>query len=64
MLHDAAWVLPELPSNLEQLRVLAGEIAELGGVSLLWSACLADDDQKQAFMAQVDASHSQAPAEI
>src|ERR1700730_1646426 len=63
MLHDSAWVLPELPSNLEQLRKLAGEIVELGGDSLIWEAHLAGNEQEQALLAHVEASHRQFPAE-
>lgn len=64
MLHDSAWVLPELPANLEQLRKLAREIAELGGDSLLWEAHLAGDDQDETLLAQLAASRGQAPAEV
>ena len=64
MLHDSAWVLPQLPSNLEQLRRLSKEIVELGGDSLLWEAHLACDDQEETLLVQLAASHSQAPAEV
>ncbi len=64
MLHDSAWVLPKLPSHLEQLRKLAKEIADLGGDSLLWEAHLAGDDQEETLLVQLAASHRQAPAEV
>jgi hypothetical protein len=41
MLQDAAWVLPMMSTNLEQLQKLASEVGNLGGVSLLWVAQLA-----------------------
>jgi hypothetical protein len=64
MLHDSAWVLPQLPSNLEQLRKLAKEIVDLGGDSLLWEAHLADDDQEETLLVKLTTSHSQDPAEV
>ena len=64
MLHDSAWALPQVPSNLEQLRKLAKEVVDLGGDSLLWEAHLAGDEQEEAFLVQLAASHSQAPAEV
>ena len=64
MLHDSAWVLPQLPSNLEQLRKLAKEIVDLGGDSLLWEAHLAGDDQEETLLVRLAASPSQAPAEV
>ncbi len=64
MLHDSAWVLPQVPSNLEQLRKLAKEIVDLGGDSLLWEAHLAGDDQEETFLVRLGESHSAAPAEV
>ena len=64
MLHDSAWLLPQVPSNLEQLRKLAKEVVDLGGDSLLWEAHLAGNDQEEAFLVQLAASHSQAQAEV
>ena len=64
MLHDSAWVLPQLPSNLEQLRKLNKEIVDLGGDSLLWEAHLAGDDQEETLLLHLAASPSQAPAEV
>lgn len=64
LLHDSVWVLPQLPSHLEQLRKLAIEIVDLGGDSLLWEAHLAGDDQEETLLVQLAAFHSQAPAEV
>jgi DNA-binding transcriptional regulator PaaX len=64
MLHDSAWVLPQVPSNLEQLRKLAKEVVDLGGDSLLWEAHLAGDDQEETLLVQLSASHRQAPVEV
>lgn len=64
MLHDSAWVLPEVPSNLEHLRKLAKEVVNLGGDSLLWEAHLAGDEQEETFLVRLAASQSQAPTEV
>lgn len=64
MLHDSAWILPQAPSHLEQLRKLAKEIVDMGGDSLLWEAHLADDNQEETLLVQLAASCSQAPAEV
>ena len=64
MLHDSAWILPALPSNLEQLRKLSKQIVELGGDSLLWEAHLASDDQEETLLAQLAASHRPVPVEV
>lgn len=64
MLHDSAWVLPQLPSNLEQLRQLAKEVIDLGGDSLLWEAHLEGDEQEKTFLMRLAASQSQPPAEV
>ncbi len=64
MLHDSAWVLPQLPSNLEQLRKLAKEIVDLGGDSLLWEAHLAGDEQEKTLLMRLTTSQSQAPVEV
>ena len=64
MLHDSAWLLPQVPSNLEQLRKLSKEIVELGGDSLLWEAHLAGDDQEETLLVQLGASRSLAAAEV
>ena len=50
MLQDAAWALPMVSNNLEQLQELAGEVADLGGDSLLWVAHLAVCEQDKALV--------------
>jgi hypothetical protein len=50
MLHDAAWVLPLLPDNLEKLRKLSGDIAKLGGDSLLWEARLSAGEREKVVV--------------
>ncbi len=64
MLHDSAWILPQVPSNLEQLRKLAKEIGDMGGDSLLWEAHLAGDNQEETLLLQLESSQSKAPAEV
>lgn len=64
MLHDSAWVLPQVPSNVEQLRKLAKEIVDLGGDSLLWEAHLAGDDQEGTFLMHLGATPGKASAEV
>jgi DNA-binding transcriptional regulator PaaX len=64
MLHDSAWVLPQVPANLEQLRKLSKKIIELGGDSLVWEAHLASDDQEETLLVQLAGQHVQAPAEV
>lgn len=58
MLHDSAWILPQAPSHLEQLRKLAKEIVDMGGDSLLWEAHLADGNQEETLLVQLAASCS------
>ena len=50
MLQDAAWALPMMPSNLEQLKKLAGVVTELGGDSLLWEGHLAIGERDKALV--------------
>ena len=68
MLQDAAWALPMMPSNLEQLKKLAGEVTELGGDSLLWEGHLAIGEQDKALvralLTEVQAVRSKAPIEV
>jgi hypothetical protein len=45
MLQDAAWALPMVSSNLEQMQQLSREVAAHGGDSLLWVAQLAIGEQ-------------------
>ena len=68
MLQDAAWALPMMPYNLEQLKKLAGEVTELGGDSLLWEGHLAIGEQDKALvhalLTEVEAIRSEAPAKV
>jgi len=50
MLQDAAWALPMMSTNLEQLQKLASEVGELGGESLLWVAQLAIGEQDKTLI--------------
>ena len=68
MLQDAAWALPMIPYNLEQLKKLAGEVTELGGDSLLWEGRLAIGEQDKALvhalLSEVQAVRREAPVEV
>lgn len=68
MLHDAAWVLPMMPSNLEQLQQLARKITKLGGDSVLWEARLAVCEQDKSLirslLAQMEVTCSETPANL
>lgn len=52
LLHDAIWLLPDLPPTREQLRWLASEIEELGGQATVWESRLASDGQHDALAQQ------------
>ena len=62
LLHDAVWVLPDLPRTAEQIQWLAAEIEERGGKALYWRANsllnVQDETLVQQFQAQVDAVYS------
>ena len=62
LLHDAVWVLPDLPRTAEQIQWLAAEIQERGGQAYSWrgTSILGQDDAhiQQQFMYQVDAIYS------
>src|ERR671922_1851949 len=59
LLHDAVWVLPDLPRTAEQIQWLASEIEEMGGNAVYWKAKSLLSTQDQAlvrqFQEQVDA---------
>src|SRR5215210_293559 len=38
LLHEAVWVLPDLPRTAEQIQWLAAEIQEMGGNAFYWRA--------------------------
>lgn len=68
LLHDSVWALPETPRSLEQFQLLAVEIAELGGNSLLWEARLAvakqDEALIQELLARLEPAYSESPVEV
>jgi hypothetical protein len=59
LLHDAVWVLPDLPRTAEQIQWLTAEIQEMGGEAYSWRAntILEQDNESltQQFNEQVDA---------
>ena len=63
LLHEAIWVLPDLPRTAEQVQWLTAEIQEMGGEAYSWraSAILGDDDKSitQKFTEQVDMVYSE-----
>jgi len=62
LLHEAVWVLPDLPRTAEQVQWLIAEIEEMGGEAYSWRAntILGEDDKAitQQFNEQVDAVYS------
>jgi hypothetical protein len=62
LLHDAVWVLPDLPRTAEQFQWLTVEIQEMGGSVYAWraSTILGQDNESitQQFNEQVDAVYS------
>jgi len=52
LLHDAVWLLPDLPPTREQMRWLASEIEELGGQATVWESRLALDGQQDVLAEQ------------
>ena len=62
LLHDAVWVLPDLPRTAEQIQWLAAEIEEMGGNAFYWRASnlLAAQEELilHQFQEQVDAVYS------
>src|SRR5258705_13905048 len=62
LLHEAIWVLPDLPRTAEQVQWLTAEIREMGGKAHSWRAntILGQDDESitQQFNEQVDAVYS------
>lgn len=68
LLHDSAWVLPMTPNSQEQFRLLATEIARIGGDSLLWEARLAAGEQDEALervlLTQVRLPFGETPVEV
>src|SRR5688572_12611919 len=62
LLHDAVWVLPDLPRTAEQIQWLAAEIEERGGDAFYWKATsllsVQEESLMQRFQEQVDAVYS------
>jgi len=62
LLHEAVWVLPDLPRTAEQIQWLAAEIQEMGGNAYYWRAnsVLGEHDESitQQFNEQVDKVYS------
>jgi hypothetical protein len=62
LLHDAVWVLPDLPRTAEQIQWLASEIEERGGTAFYWRATsllnIQEESIVQQFQGQVDAVYS------
>jgi hypothetical protein len=62
LLHDAVWVLPNLPRTVEQIQWLASEIEERGGNAFYWRATsllnIQEESMVQQFQRQVDAVYS------
>ena len=62
LLHEAVWILPDLPRTAEQVQWLAAEIQEMGGDAYSWraSTILGEDDASitQQFNERVDKVYS------
>jgi hypothetical protein len=62
LLHEAIWVLPDLPRTAEQLQWLTAEIQEMGGAAYGWRATTIlgqiDESLRQQFNEQVDAVYA------
>lgn len=62
LLHEAVWVLPDLPRTAEQVQWLTAEIQEMGGEAYSWRAntILGENDKTitEQFTEQVDAVYS------
>lgn len=62
LLHEAVWVLPDLPRTAEQVQWLTAEIQEMGGEAYSWRADTilgnSDESIRQQFMEQVDAVYA------
>jgi Protein ChrB, N-terminal len=62
LIHEAVWVLPDLPRTAEQIQWLTAEIEEMGGEAYSWRAntILGESDEAitQQFNEQVDVVYS------
>ena len=54
LLHDAVWVLPELPRTAEQFQWLAAEIKERGGDAFYWKANAFMIEQEESIVQQFE----------
>ena len=63
LLHEAVWVLPDLPRTAEQVQWLTAEIQEMGGEAYSWRAntILGESDEviTQLFKEEVDVIYSE-----
>lgn len=64
MLQDAAWALPMMSSNLEQLQELGHEVRAFGGDALVWVAQLAHGEQDTAQVKVLLAQMQNAQSEM
>jgi hypothetical protein len=62
LLHDAVWILPDLPRTAEQIQWVAAEIEEMGGNAIYWRASSLLSAQEESlvhqFQQQVDGVYS------
>ena len=62
LLHEAVWVLPDLPRTAEQIQWLSAEIEEMGGNAFYWRANSLlrahEDSIIRQFQEQVDTVYS------
>jgi Protein ChrB, N-terminal len=62
LIHEAVWVLPDLPRTAEQIQWLTAEVQEMGGEAYSWRAnpILGESDEAitQQFNKQVDVVYS------
>ena len=52
LLHEAVWVLPDLPRTAEQIQWLAAEIEEMGGKAFYWRASSLLEAQEETVLRQ------------
>jgi hypothetical protein len=52
LLHEAVWVLPDLPRTAEQIQWLVAEIQEMGGDAYYWKANLPSEEDEQSLVGQ------------
>jgi len=52
LLHEAVWILPDLPRTAEQVQWLAAEIEEMGGNAFYWRASSLLETQEESVLRQ------------